>query len=56
MLKEIDSTHKEYGEAQRLIKFLEYFDKTEGLHKLSVFSLINRENNNSKKRDLYELF
>ena len=26
LLKEIDSTHKEYGEAQRLIKFLEYFD------------------------------
>ena len=26
LLKEIDNTHKEYGEAQRLIKFLEYFD------------------------------
>ena len=26
LLEGIDSTHKEYGEAQRLIKFLEYFD------------------------------
>lgn len=26
LLKEIDCTHKEYGEAQRLIEFLEYFD------------------------------
>lgn len=26
LLKEIDRTHKEYGEAQRLIEFLEYFD------------------------------
>ena len=25
-LKEIDNTHREYGEAQRLIKLLEYFD------------------------------
>ena len=26
LLKEIDRSHKEYGEAQRLIEFLEYFD------------------------------
>jgi len=26
LLKEIDNTHKEYGEAQRIIKLLEYFD------------------------------
>ncbi len=26
LLKQIDSTHKEYGEAQRLIQFLEYFE------------------------------
>ena len=26
LLKEIDNTHREYGEAQRLIKLLEYFD------------------------------
>jgi len=26
LLKEIDNTHKEYGEAQRLIQFLEYFE------------------------------
>lgn len=26
LLKEIDNTHKEYGEAQRLIQFLEYFN------------------------------
>ena len=26
LLKQIDNTNKEYGEAQRLIKFLEYFD------------------------------
>lgn len=26
LLREIDNTHKEYGEAQRIIKLLEYFD------------------------------